>query len=76
MSTQPIDRPHAVPTLPDLADLLLLPGTVRRAAEALAESESLMGGLFLADPQAPAVFGRMQAAIAELLRTVGTEVSR
>jgi hypothetical protein len=60
-------------TLQAAAAANLLPGTVDRARRALAESDDLVEGLFLSDPSAPAVFGRMQAAIAELLRSLPSD---
>jgi len=58
-----------VMTLQDAARYHLLPGTLDRARNVLAESEALVQGAFLADPSAPMMFGRLQAMVAELLRT-------
>lgn len=76
MNNEPTEPGTAtVYTLQQAAAALLLPGTLDRARSALAESEVVMGGLGLADPNAPAMVGRMQAAVAELIRTVEVEAA-
>jgi hypothetical protein len=62
-------------TLQEAAAALLLPGTLGRAREALSQSEALQRGLFLADPDAPLVFGALQAAVSELIRTIDVEAA-
>lgn len=68
-------RTPVVYTLQQAAAARLLPGTLDRARQALALSEELQRGLFLADPEAPVMVGRLQAAVSELIRTVAPEVA-
>lgn len=69
--------PYTSPETDTSVRVDLLPGTLDRARRAAADAEALLTGPgpFMADPQAPVVLGRLQAAVEELLRSIHSGVA-